>query len=568
MKKKPAISKENKKNQPNIVSWQYALLLIILFAIVSVAVVGLLEFSREHMDTDIFKPFAFSIWAITLALMFIGGAFGLYTVRYSVVLEGKKRVGRFVQAMDYFQDGLLLMDPSGKIIAKNPVADKYFEALIDSDDLHLKDLFPSLTDDQVDILLDRDVVGEVELNVSVKRQPEHYYRLRSQINELLQLVIISDITESNKKQMLNRQVAELSLISQISQGVANDLNTLLCDVAVHTSLLGKLCKPAPEKDESVKAIEQGVNRGIILSDQLLKISEAKHDVHNSTTASAYLDFVVGTLKNSLSDDWNIIVKNNVKNLSITIDRLQLERIIINLSLLLIDTLSEPGNLKISVKELDDKNAYAMEIVLDVSRNEGNLSGDESSREDENITIFRAPGAIESVIAMLLQNLNGKLETFSTTVNSSYRILLSGVSKNNLFSQSKEIAEDGEAFHNLNAFFTSKRILLYVMEGEHEIGKVFAGYGADVRRADDIVNVLNALDESQQHDCLIINEELIEQDGEGLLVAIRRLHSYLPIVVISDRGATVTGPKIEDAFYLYEENDISEVVDAVVKVCKS
>jgi nitrate reductase NapE component len=117
MKKKPAISKENKKNQPNIVSWQYALLLIILFAIVSVAVVGLLEFSREHMDTDIFKPFAFSIWAITLALMFIGGAFGLYTVRYSVVLEGKKRVGRFVQAMDYFQDGLLLMDPSGKIIA-------------------------------------------------------------------------------------------------------------------------------------------------------------------------------------------------------------------------------------------------------------------------------------------------------------------------------------------------------------------------------------------------------------------------------------------------------------------
>lgn len=564
---KKQITKEDTKNQPNIVSWQYALLLIILFAIVSVAVVGLLEFSRDHMDTTIFKTFAFSIWTITLALMFIGGAFGLYTVRYSVVLEGKKRVGRFVQTMDYFQDGLLLMDPSGKIIAKNPIADKYFEAIKDSDDLHLKDLSSSLTEEQIDILLDRDVVGEVELNVSVKGQPKHYYRLRSQINELLQLVIISDITESNRKKMLNRQVAELSLISQISQGVANDLNTLLCDIAVHSSLLGKLCNPVPEKDESVKAIENGVNRGIILSDQLLKISEAKHDMQNSTTASEYLDFVVGSLKNSLSDDWNIIVRNNVKNMSITIDRLQLERIIINLSLLLIDTFAEPGDLRISVNELDDMNAYAMEIVLDVSRNEENQLAD-NSKDDESITIFRAPGAIESVIAMLLQNINGKLETFSATVNSSYRILLSGISQHNLFAQSKEIAKDGEAFHNLHKFLTAKRILLYITEGEYEIGKVFAGYGAEVRRTDDIVNVLNALDEPQQHDCLIINEELIEQDGEGLLMAIRRLHSDLPIVVIADKGVASSGSRIENSVYLYEENDISEVVAAVVKVCQS
>jgi len=556
-------SNDELKNQPTLVSWQYALLLIILFAIVSVAVAGLLEFSRDHITEDIFKPFAFSIWAITLALMFIGGAFGLYTVRYSVVLEGQKRVGRFVQAMDYFQDGLLLLDLSEKILAKNPAAETYFEKQPVLEDLYLKDIFPSLTEEHLAVLFNQEAVGEVELKVSSSEKSAQYYRLRSQINEQLQLIIISDITESNKKRVLSRQVAELSLISQISQGVANDLNTLLCDIAVHTSLLGKLCPEVPEREESVKAIENSVNRGIILSDQLLKISEANHNIQNATTASEYLDFVVGTLKNSLSDDWNISVHNSVKNLSITIDRLQLERIIINLALLLVDTLVEPGALKISVNELDDKSTYAMEILLDVAPKS------DSSEEDlliNQASIFRAPGAMESVITMLLQNINGKLDKFTSTMNSSYKILLPGISRGELFLQRKDISENGEDSRTLHSFFETKRILLYVTEGEKEIGRVLAGYGADVQKAEDIVNVLSSLEQKDQHDCLIINEELIERAGQGLLTAIRRLHTALPIIVISDQTQKSHIPKIDNACYIQEENDITELVNAVVNIC--
>ncbi len=556
-------SNEELKNRPTLVSWQYALLLIILFSIVSVAVAGLLEFSQAHISEDIFKPFAFSIWAITLALMFIGGAFGLYTVRYSVVLEGQKRVGRFVQAMDYFQDGLLILDLSGKIIAKNPVSEKYFEKYPEFGDLYLKDIFPSLTEEHLTILFDQDAVGEVEVKVAIKDKAEQYYRFRSQINEQLQLVIISDITESNKKKMLSRQVAELSLISQISKGVANDLNSLLCDIAVHTSLLGKLCPEVPEREESVKAIEISVNRGIILSDQLLKISEANHDIQNATTASEYLDFVVGTLKNSLSDDWNIDVHNNVKNLSVTIDRLQLERIIINLSLLLVDTLVEPGVLKISVNELDDKTQYAMEILLNVSPKSS--SSEEAGMQINQAAIFRAPGAMESVITMLLQNINGKLDKFTSTMNSSYRILLPGSSRGNLFLQRTEMSEDGEDARTLHSLFETKKILLYVTEIEKEIGRVFADYGADVQKAEDIVNVLTSLEQTQQYDCLIINEDLIEQDGQGLLMAIRRLHTALPIIVICDQTQKNNMPKIDNACYIQEENDITALINAVVNI---
>jgi CheY-like chemotaxis protein len=564
MQSNQQISKEELKNRPTLVSWQYALLLIILFAIVSVAVAGLLEFAQDHISEDIFQPFAFSIWAITLALMFIGGAFGLYTVRYSVLLEGQKRVGRFVQAMDYFQDGLLLLDLSGKILAKNPVAEKYFEMYPELDDLSLKDIFPTLTDEHLSILLDQDAPGEVEVKVTVNDKSEQYYRFRSQINEQLQLIIISDITESNKKKMLSRQVAELSLISQISKGVANDLNSLLCDIAVHTSLLGKLCPEVPEREESVKAIETSVNRGIILSDQLLKISEANHDIQNATTASEYLDFVVGTLKNSLSDEWNIIVNNSVKNLSITIDRLQLERIIINLALLLVDTLAAPGVLKISVNEFDDKSQYAMEILLDVSPKSS--SSAEDGVQINQAAIFRAPGAMESVITMLLQNINGRLDKFTSSMNSSYRILLPGISRGNLFLQRTDMSEDGEDSRKLHSFFETKKILLYVTEVEKEIGKVLADYGADVQKAEDIVNVLTSLDQTEQYDCLIINEELIEQDGQGLLMAIRRLHTALPIIVISDQTQKNHIPEIDNACYIHEENDITELVNAVVNIC--
>jgi DNA-binding NtrC family response regulator len=127
-------------------------------------------------------------------------------------------------------------------------------------------------------------------------------------------------------------------------------------------------------------------------------------------------------------------------------------------------------------------------------------------------------------------------------------------------------ENGEDFRKLHSFFESKRILLYIREGEKEIGRVLAGYGAEVRKAEDIVNVLNALDEDNQYDCLIINETLIEQDGEGLLMAIRRLHIELPIVVIADKATNHNISKIDNAFYLYEENDISKLVSAVVNIC--
>jgi PAS domain-containing protein len=559
-------SKNDSRNQPNVVSWQYALLLIILYGIVSVAVAGLLEFSRDHIGSDIFRPFAFSIWAITLALMFIGGAFGLYTVRYSVIIEGRKRVGRFVEAMDYFQDGLLVLDQSGKIIAQNPMAQKYFEANLESENSFLHDVFPSLSQEQLDLLLNKDTVAEIEQKIVIYgHETEQYYRFRSQINEQLRLIIVSDITEPNKRKILNRQVAELSLISQISQGVANDLNNLLCDIGVHTSLLGKLCEDIPEKTESVKSIENSVNRGIMLSDQLLKIADAKLDSQSSTTAPEYLDFVVGTLKNSLNDDWNIAVENNVKNLTITIDRTQLERIIINLALILVDTMSEAGILQIAVNGLNDKSPYAMEIVLFVSSENDKVSSDVSLKTDQN-TIFRTPGAIESVISMLLHNINGKLESFSTSTKAYYKISLPGVSRHTLFSQKRNHAMDEENMQDLHAFFESKKILLYITESEQEIGRIFADYGADVRKADDIVATLTALDEKQSHDCLIINEELINQDGDGLLTAIRRLHDDLPIVIISSDPSEGKTCSIPHAVYLYEESNMSDVLKLVKDIC--
>jgi CheY-like chemotaxis protein len=194
----------------------------------------------------------------------------------------------------------------------------------------------------------------------------------------------------------------------------------------------------------------------------------------------------------------------------------------------------------------------------------------SSAEDgvqiNQAAIFRAPGAMESVITMLLQNINGRLDKFTSSMNSSYRILLPGISRGNLFLQRTDMSEDGEDSRKLHSFFETKKILLYVTEVEKEIGKVLADYGADVQKAEDIVNVLTSLDQTEQYDCLIINEELIEQDGQGLLMAIRRLHTALPIIVISDQTQKNHIPEIDNACYIHEENDITELVNAVVNIC--
>ena len=133
-------------------TWGYAALLVILFMIASVAVVQIISYLETHLAPFAPGParvIAMLVWTLTIGFMFIAGAFGLWTVKFSAEAESRRRVGRFVDAMNYLSDGLIAVDSRGRITGSNPVANRLAQGTI-SRHATMDKAFPNLTPQDIE----------------------------------------------------------------------------------------------------------------------------------------------------------------------------------------------------------------------------------------------------------------------------------------------------------------------------------------------------------------------------------------------------------------------------------
>jgi len=109
-------------------AWRYAILIIILFAIVAVASMTIISYLQdqiaEQTAVETIKQLSIAIWALTMGCMFLAGALGLWAIRSTAEIEGRRRIGRFVDTMDYLSDGLMAIDGKGHVRGSNPAARK------------------------------------------------------------------------------------------------------------------------------------------------------------------------------------------------------------------------------------------------------------------------------------------------------------------------------------------------------------------------------------------------------------------------------------------------------------
>ena len=97
--------------------WGYAVLLIILFSIAALAVWQTISFFQSPDDLT----FPVVMWSLTMGFMLIAGAYGLWAMKFSAQAESRRRIGRFVDAMDYFPDGLIVLDKNGDLVAESAI---------------------------------------------------------------------------------------------------------------------------------------------------------------------------------------------------------------------------------------------------------------------------------------------------------------------------------------------------------------------------------------------------------------------------------------------------------------
>ena len=503
-------------------AWSYALLLIILFAIASIAVWQTIDYLGDRLPGNEFRSAAGAIWALTLGFMLIAGAFGLWATQFAAEAESRRRISRLVQAMDYIKDGLIVLDSKGRITGANPSA-RSMAGRAEMENQSAHTVFRCLSERDLILLTNPTQTNEVErtalLNGSLRT-----LRFRSQPSRSVVMVLVSDVTDMHERRARSRQAAQLQLIGEIARGVAQDFNSLLCAISGHAALIAKLSPGTPELNSSSQEITKASQRGIILAAQLIDLAKAVPPTQVSQAPGVNIRNAAEALRNMLPRNWN--VESTIDGFPpLSLAGAQIEQIILNLGLLAADKLGSTGMLYIHAGTPDTADGYACTITIEATR-----PAREAGAQAESVPEETEGGVIQSVIRSVIKESGGTLELLRSTADTlAFRLQFPhGVS------HADTMGDSGEFPSELKAYIGHWTVMLATPDRQFSLIEArLNGLNVRVQRVDGIVSVLAQVESDRHYDAIILDQNIIAQEPHGLLHAIVKLQPAVGIVVLCD-----------------------------------
>lgn len=521
--------------------WRYALLIVLLFIIAGLAsretitsITALLNDAQSGLlipGESEMRIVTIPILALTMGFLFLAGALGIWAIRSTAIIEGRRRVGRFVDAMDYLSDGLLAVDRGGRVTGSNPAARNLAAPNAGSGGT-LRDYFPYLSEDDMALLEDSAGPQEVEC---ISREPDRLraLRFRSQPSEDMNLILVSDVTRQKADEMRGRQVARLQLIGRIARGVAHDFNNILCAISGHAALLTRRMTGKP--DESLKTIIKESQRGAALAGQMLNLSRTGIKGNPCATLLEHVEKAAALLRVALSAEWQVVADAQGNYPPVPLTDIQVEQIIVNLGLLASDELGKPGILHVRVREPSseprtnaDKDLAA--VILIFARGAGpDDAGDATI--PENQTTSEESGVIQSVVRSVIEEVGGRVDMIMTAGNlHSYRVSLPPFSASD-----RRMSAMASVPEELRMYLASWKVLL-AGTGEKDV-QAIAEYlkeiGMAVTMAGDIVSVLQHVEADRELSAIICDRRVLGDEADPLLRAITKLRPRAGLVVLSE-----------------------------------
>ncbi len=539
----------------------YVILLVILFAIVTTAsrfiIVHLGEVFPEPAYEQVVRELSLAILALTFGCLFLAGALGLWAIRSSVEIESRHRINRFVDAMDYLNDGLAVLDGNGRVTGSNPAARNLApQAIPPGAAASIQQAFPCLTDEDLRGLLDLSQPREIERDIACAHGLRTL-RFRSQPSEDIRLVLISDVTEIRSQEILRQQVALQQLVGRIAAGVAHDFNNILCAISGHAEILNRQTQDPAVRRQSVQIILEETARGSLLSRQLLELSRAGATGAGGACLPRVVEDAATLLRVALSPAWTVTTMMEGEYPAPPLTAAQVEQVVLNLGLLTADAQAKPGSIMISLHKpgqghlLDVGNRFAAVILVS---GEGSLpeavelrpagAVQASAPEDEG-------GVVLSVVNSIVEQAHGRMDRLTGPTGACvFRVCLPCL---DLADADGE--KDSQADRELNRYVLSWKFLLGGTGPELERWKRhLASIGAGLLEKRTLTALLADSDSCQALDVMIVDQGILGLEADGLLKALHKLYPRTGILVLGQNPIPESaGPGSRVAFAPYGFN---------------
>lgn len=507
------------------------------------------------------RELSIAVWSLTMGVMFLTGAFGLWAIRSSVEIEGRRRIGRFVSAMDYLSDGLVLLDKNGRIVGFNPSLSRLLPTLVANIEATLlTDLFPCVSRKDLDCLMDLSAPRELERDCA-ESGVLRTLRFRSQPSSGVRLVLISDVTDTRSEEIRRRQVALLQLVGRIAGGVAHDFNNILCAISGHAALIARAGANSDAIRDSLEVIQNETQKGAVLSRQLLGLSQAGMRGQSGAHIEHHLAEAVELLRLGLDPAWKMKIEADGVFPPVPLSAGQIEQIVLNLGLLAADAQPRPGILVITLNRPGFDNLAdapdGMAVVILIVAESPECPGDEQIVK-RNGTGSAVPtlagtdegGVILSVVQSLVLEAQGTLDQFvSDTGNCIYRVCLPHLALS-------ESTDDSSENRELADYLAGWKVVLAATDNTlaEKIGKQLRNTGVVLVRRDSISTLLGKIDYLGKIDAVILDVKILEKEIEGLFKAILKLCPQVGILALCDDpdSSDFCGLKNDIAFVAYDQ----------------
>lgn len=519
--------------------WRYALLIVLLFVIAGIAsketissITALLEEAQEGSavpDEITMRIVTVPILALTMGFLFLAGALGIWAIRSTAIIEGRRRVGRFVDAMDYLSDGLLALDRNGRVTGSNPAA-RNLAARNPGKGATLRDYFPYLSGADLELLEDAAGPQEVEC---ISREPDRLraYRFRSQPSEDMNLILVSDVTRQKADEMRGRQVARLQLIGRIARGVAHDFNNILCAVSGHASLLSR--QKGDGDNASLKAIIKESQRGAALAGQMLDLSRTGVKGSACAAFADHVEKAAALLRVALSADWQVVTDVQGMIPPVPLTDIQVEQVVVNLGLIAADELDKPGVLQIRVREpsleplMNSGKDVAAVALVSAYGVEPDLSDIMANPELQ--ATAEESGVIQSVVRSVIEEVGGRIDVIVTPGNHhSFRFSLPPFS-----TVERRMSAIASIPEELRMYLAGWKVLLAVSgrAAFKNIEEHLRETGMGVTVAEDVVAALKHVEADRELSAIICDRRVLGEEADALLRAIIKLRPRAGLVVL-------------------------------------
>lgn len=511
---------------------KFAVMLILLLAIMAVAPTAVLEYvvqtnaAGQPLNTRIILS---AVISLTGGFLFMAGGLGLWAFRSSMMAERMALIGRFVDAMQYVSDGLMILTRDGCIGGANQAARNLADRLL-TDSPRLQSVFPALSDQDVKNLLDVNEHYEIEKDDVGQNRT---LRFRSQFEEGIHICQVSDITPQREKARVHQTQARLQFIGRVSRGLAHDFNNILCAISGHASLIQRQ-EPDPKDESSLAMIIRESNRGASLARRLLDLGET-HSL-NFDQSLKLQDLITGTkelFQVALTSAYDILYDLDPENVDVAMGGAQLEQVVMNLGVLAADHADEHNRLCIYMRYVGigvHQYAEVVEISVFVDSGENSEGAGLIEIDLQEIDRTGGDGVMLSLVATLVEECGGQIVKLVDPQKHErgYRFLL----------PARKIRPpqktNDRRRHAWSSGFVDGKILLGIEDPMRR--QEFADFAKEQSLTIEIVwqlpDLLRQLEKAGAWQLILIDEDLLEGEEDAVLRVIRTLHPKAKLVALS------------------------------------